>query len=64
MVKSNWRRLILVAGVSIGLNSTTFVLAIFVLSYATAERPRVLDFLGPRSSGEASRGSSCTVSRT
>jgi MFS family permease len=41
-VKSNWRRLILVAGVSIGLNSTTLVLAIFVLSYATAEAPEGL----------------------
>ena len=42
VVKGNWRRLILAAGVNIGLNSTTFVLAIFMLSYATAEAPEGL----------------------
>ncbi|MBY4128348.1 MFS transporter [Rhodococcus fascians] len=42
VVKSNWRRLLLAAGVNVGLNSTTFVLAIFMLSYATADAPEGL----------------------
>ncbi|WP_206487852.1 MFS transporter [Rhodococcus sp. KRD162] len=42
VVKSNWRRLLLAAGVNVGLNSTTFVLAIFMLSYATAKAPEGL----------------------
>ncbi len=42
VIKSNWRRLLLAAGVNVGLNSTTFVLAIFVLSYATAKAPEGL----------------------
>ncbi|CAH0251370.1 MFS transporter [Rhodococcoides fascians] len=42
VVKSSWRRLVLAAGVNVGLNSTTFVLAIFMLSYATAEAPEGL----------------------
>ncbi|MBY4212449.1 MFS transporter [Rhodococcus fascians] len=42
VIKSNWRRLLLAAGVNVGLNSTTFVLAIFMLSYATAKAPEGL----------------------
>ncbi|TFI42530.1 MFS transporter [Rhodococcus sp. 1R11] len=42
VIESNWRRLLLAAGVNVGLNSTTFVLAIFMLSYATAKAPEGL----------------------
>ncbi|MEV4645535.1 MFS transporter [Saccharopolyspora sp. NPDC049357] len=39
VVRSNWRRVLLAAGVNIGLNSTTFALSIFMLSYTTAAAP-------------------------
>ncbi|WP_027941271.1 MFS transporter [Amycolatopsis taiwanensis] len=37
--RTNWRRVLLAAGVNIGLNSSTFALSIFMLSYATAPAP-------------------------
>ncbi|WP_115944452.1 MFS transporter [Amycolatopsis thermalba] len=42
VVKSNWRRLGLIAGVNIGLTASTFALATFMLSYATARAPEGL----------------------
>lgn len=42
VLKTNWRRVVLAAGVNIGLNSSTFALAIFMLSYATAAAPEGL----------------------
>ncbi|NDK90067.1 MHS family MFS transporter [Gordonia desulfuricans] len=43
VIRTNWRRLALAAGVNVGLNSTTFALSIFMLSYATAKAPDGLD---------------------
>jgi MFS family permease len=40
--RTNWRRVLLAAGVNIGLNSTAFTLAIYMLSYATAAAPEGL----------------------
>ncbi|MCD2190539.1 MFS transporter [Actinomycetospora soli] len=40
--RTGWRRVLLAAGANIGLNSMTFVLAIFMLSYATAAAPQGL----------------------
>ncbi|MEV4645516.1 MFS transporter [Saccharopolyspora sp. NPDC049357] len=40
--RSNWRRVLLAAGVSIGINSIAFVLSIYMLSYATAPAPEGL----------------------
>ncbi|WAP59103.1 MFS transporter [Streptomyces sp. S465] len=37
--RSNWRRVLLAAGVNIGLNSCTFALATFMMSYATSAAP-------------------------
>lgn len=42
VLRSRWRRVLLAAGVNIGLNSTTFALSIFMLSYATAAAPQGL----------------------
>lgn len=42
VLRSRWRRVLLAAGVNIGLNSTTFALSIFMLSYATAAAPEGL----------------------
>lgn len=39
VLRTNWRRLALTAGVNIGLNASTFALATFMLSYATADAP-------------------------
>ncbi|QPP05279.1 MHS family MFS transporter [Streptomyces bathyalis] len=38
----NWRRVLLGAGVSIGINSMAFVMSIYMLSYATAPAPEGL----------------------
>lgn len=42
VLRTNWRRVGLTAGVNIGLNASTFVLATFMLSYATADAPEGL----------------------
>lgn len=42
VLRDNWRRVVLAAGVNIGLNSTAFALSIFMLSYATAAAPQGL----------------------
>ncbi|MET9381775.1 MFS transporter [Streptomyces sp. NPDC002928] len=42
VLKTNWRRVALTAGVNIGLNATTFALVTFMLSYATADAPEGL----------------------
>lgn len=42
VLRTHWRRVGLAAGVNIGLNSTTFTLTIFMLSYATAAAPEGL----------------------
>ncbi|MBO4240593.1 MULTISPECIES: MFS transporter [Pseudonocardia] len=42
VLRTGWRRVLLAAGVNIGLNSTTFALSIFMLSYATAAAPQGL----------------------
>ncbi|MEU6657666.1 MFS transporter [Streptomyces sp. NPDC046821] len=42
VLRTNWRRVALTAGVNIGLNATTFALATFMLSYATAPAPEGL----------------------
>ena len=41
--RTNWRRILLAAGVNIGLNASTFALATFMLSYATADAPNGLE---------------------
>ncbi len=41
-VRQNWRSMVLAAGVNLGLNANMFILATFMLSYATAEPPRGL----------------------
>lgn len=38
----NWRRIALCAGVNLGLNANMFILATFMLSYATADAPQGL----------------------
>ncbi|NYI77697.1 MFS transporter [Nocardioides panzhihuensis] len=42
VLKTNWRRVVLAAGVNIGLNASTFALVTFMLSYATAAAPEGL----------------------
>jgi MFS family permease len=42
VLRTNWRRVVLTAGVNIGLNASTFALATFMLSYATADAPEGL----------------------
>ncbi|MFZ3592703.1 MFS transporter [Streptomyces sp. BH104] len=42
VLRTNWRRVALTAGVNIGLNASTFALATFMLSYATAAAPEGL----------------------
>ncbi|RKT90052.1 Major Facilitator Superfamily protein [Saccharopolyspora antimicrobica] len=42
VIKSDWRRIALTAGVNIGLTATTFTLLTFMLSYATASAPEGL----------------------
>jgi MFS family permease len=42
VLRTNWRRVALTAGVNIGLNASTFALATFMLSYATADAPEGL----------------------
>jgi MFS family permease len=42
VLRTNWRRVLLTAGVNIGLNATTFALVTFMLSYATADAPEGL----------------------
>ncbi|MET8469033.1 MFS transporter [Streptomyces sp. NPDC006422] len=39
VLRSNWRRVLLAAGVNIGLNSCTFALVTFMMSYATSAAP-------------------------
>lgn len=41
-VRENWKSLLLAAGVNLGLNANMFILATFMLSYATAPAPRGL----------------------
>ena len=41
-VRHNWRSMLLAAGVNLGLNANMFILATFMLSYATADAPRGL----------------------
>jgi len=41
-VRENWKRLLLAAGVNLGLNANMFILATFMLSYATAPGPKGL----------------------
>ncbi|WP_406689819.1 MFS transporter [Saccharopolyspora sp. ID03-671] len=40
--REDWRRLLLAAGVNLGLNANMFILATFMLSYATAAAPQGL----------------------
>ncbi|GAA0448707.1 MFS transporter [Streptomyces olivaceiscleroticus] len=40
--RSNWRRVLLAAGVNVGLNSCTFALVTFMVSYATSAAPNGL----------------------
>jgi MFS family permease len=40
--REDWRRLLLAAGVNLGLNANMFILATFMLSYATAAEPQGL----------------------
>ncbi|MEV8225657.1 MFS transporter [Streptomyces sp. NPDC079167] len=42
VLRTNWKRVALTAGVNIGLNASTFALATFMLSYATADAPEGL----------------------
>lgn len=42
VVRSNWRRIALIAGTNIGLNASTFAVVTFMLSYATARAPEGL----------------------
>ncbi|MBZ6083692.1 MFS transporter [Streptomyces olivaceus] len=42
VLRSNWRRVALTAGVNVGLNASTFALSTFMLSYATASAPEGL----------------------
>ncbi|WIY01144.1 MFS transporter [Amycolatopsis mongoliensis] len=42
VVRTNWRRLALIAGVNIGLTASTFALVTFMLSYATSRAPEGL----------------------
>ncbi|MFF1568058.1 MFS transporter [Streptomyces sp. NPDC058293] len=42
VLRTNWRRVLLTAGVNIGLNASTFALVTFMLSYATADAPQGL----------------------
>jgi MFS family permease len=42
VLRTNWRRVLLAAGVNLGLTATTFTLAVFMLSYATAPAPNGL----------------------
>ncbi|MGW8374830.1 MFS transporter [Streptomyces sp. ODS28] len=42
VLRHNWRRVALTAGVNVGLNASTFALATFMLSYATAAAPEGL----------------------
>lgn len=42
VLSTSWHRVLLTAGVNIGLNASTFVLASFMLSYATADAPEGL----------------------
>jgi MFS family permease len=41
--RHSWRRVLLAAGINIGLTGTTYTLAVFMLSYATAASPQGLD---------------------
>lgn len=41
-VRTNWRRIALLAGVNVGLNASTFTLATFMLSFASAAAPQGL----------------------
>ncbi|MDI2027116.1 MFS transporter [Saccharopolyspora sp. TS4A08] len=42
VLREGWRRLMLAAGVNLGLNANMFILATFMLSYATAAAPQGL----------------------
>jgi len=42
VLRTSWHRVLLTAGVNIGLNASTFALASFMLSYATADAPEGL----------------------
>ncbi|SFS72204.1 MFS transporter [Saccharopolyspora flava] len=42
LFRDDWRRLLLAAGVNLGLNANMFILATFMLSYATAAAPQGL----------------------
>ncbi|WP_336156614.1 MFS transporter [Amycolatopsis sp. VC5-11] len=42
VLRSNWRRLLLIAGANLGLTACTFALVTFMLSYATAAAPEGL----------------------